>query len=106
MFRHKIGVIGATFALLFFTIASVWPGGPTRVGAEEPKESRLKELLKEKLSILKEVAAELEKAAASGQVSVEQTLQATEAVLRAELDLCESDKERIPILEKLVAAAK
>jgi RNA polymerase sigma factor (sigma-70 family) len=65
-----------------------------------------KELLKQRLAMAKEMAAQFEKGYQMGTVSLTQLLQAKDAVLKAELDLCESDKERVAVLEKMVASAK
>jgi outer membrane protein TolC len=42
----------------------------------------------------------------AGRVSFDRVQQATRALLDAELEQCESDKERIKVLEKIVALAK
>jgi outer membrane protein TolC len=106
MLTHKAGVVGAALALLLLASGGACPGGPAGAAAAEPKDSRLRDLLREKLDVLTEVADQVEKAHKAGQVSREQVLQAKEAVLRAELDLCESDKERVAVLEKMAAAAR
>jgi outer membrane protein TolC len=72
----------------------------------EEKVSRLKELLKEKVAALKEAAALVEKAHQSGAAPLEQVQQANRAVLDAELELCDNDKERIAVLEKIVALTR
>jgi hypothetical protein len=77
------------------------PGG----GGAKP-DPAARALLKERLALVKELADGLELGHQSGSVSSGQLLQAREAVLKAELDLCESDRERVAVLEKLVAAAK
>jgi outer membrane protein TolC len=74
--------------------------------ADEAKDSRLKELLREKVAALKENAALVEKAQGPGGATPEQVLQAHRAVLDAELELCDTDKERIAVLEKTVALTK
>jgi hypothetical protein len=95
----------AGFALLL--LAAVWFFGSTRTeAAEDAKDTKLTKLLKERLAILKEIAAETEKAFKSGAMQAERLIEANEAVLKAELDLCKSDKERIAVLEKLVTTAK
>jgi hypothetical protein len=74
--------------------------------AAETKDSKLKELLKEKVAALKEAAALAEKAHQSGAAPLEQVQQANRAVLDAELELCDTDKERVAVLEKIVALTK
>src|SRR5262249_49453580 len=73
---------------------------------QPPKSSKLRELENERLATLKEIADQMDRAYRSGQASLEQLQQAKQSVLRAQLDLCKSDKERIPVLEELVGIAK
>jgi hypothetical protein len=85
-------------------------GNPSALSAagqrEQPdqKDAKLKELLKERLATLralvKLVAAEYQ----SGKVSFDRAHQATMAMFHAKLELCESDKERIAVLEEAVSA--
>src|SRR5262249_8036979 len=96
MFSAKFWFAGALVLLLA-------AGG---MRAEEAKDSRLKELLKEKVAALKEAAALAEKAHQSGAAPLEQVQQANRAVLDAELELCDTDKERVAVLEKIVALTK
>jgi outer membrane protein TolC len=63
-------------------------------------------LLTERLAVAREVAALMEKGFRIGAASFTQVHEANLAVLRAELDLCERDKDRIAVLEKFVAAMK
>lgn len=98
-----------TFAFLLFLIAGgIWYGSADflRVQAAQPKDSKVKELLKERLATLKEIAVQIERAYKGRAMSIEQLQDANLAVLKAELDLCESDKERIAVLEKIVELAK
>jgi RNA polymerase sigma factor (sigma-70 family) len=68
--------------------------------------ARLKALLQQRLALLKQIAAETEQAARQGSVPLQEVLRAKRAVLQAELDLCESDKERLVVHEKGVVLAK
>jgi hypothetical protein len=61
---------------------------------------------KERLAVLKELAAQTEQGHASGAVPFEQVLEAKLQVRRAELDLCESDKELVKVHEKIVTLLK
>jgi hypothetical protein len=74
--------------------------------AAAPQDSRLKDLLKERLALAKEFAVQTETGYKTGSVPMTQLLLAKEAVFKAELDLCESDKERLAVLEKMVALTK
>ena len=78
-----------------------------RAPAEQPADDKVRSLLKERLATLKEMAAESEKVfEQTGRSSPEDVLQAKTLVLLAELDLCDSDRERVGIHEKIVALAK
>jgi outer membrane protein TolC len=79
---------------------------PSRDGAPKAKGTRLKGLLTERLAVAREAAALADKAYTAGTGSFTQVQEANLAVLNAELDLCERDKDRIPVLEKFVAAMK
>lgn len=109
MFTPRSRIAGMTFAFLLFLIAGgIWYGSADflRVQAAQPKDSKVKELLKERLATLKEIAVQIERAYKGRAMSIEQLQDANLAVLKAELDLCESDKERIAVLEKIVELAK
>jgi outer membrane protein TolC len=75
-------------------------------GAAEGDSDKAKALLKERLATLKLVADRLEAGYKAGTVPVADLMQAAEAVLKAELDLCETAKERVAVLVKLVESAK
>jgi hypothetical protein len=77
--------------------------GSLQVGADEAK---VKELRKERLATLKDVEAQTEQAFQAGRAPFNVVLAAKAATLEAELDLCQTQEERIAILEKLVGVAK
>ncbi len=58
------------------------------------------------MATLKEIAAEWEKTFRHGRCPAEDVWQAKLLVLRAELELCDSDRERVAVHEKIVALAK
>ena len=75
--------------------------------AKEPAPNhKVQALLKERLAILKEMQNRAEKLYQTGQVSKGELLQINLRVLKAELDLCETDKERVAVHEKVVAVLK
>ncbi|MBY0232409.1 MAG: hypothetical protein K2W96_24285 [Gemmataceae bacterium] len=74
--------------------------------AAEEGDERLKALLKERLATVKLLAARMEAAFKAGEVTAERMIEAGEAVLKAELDLCETAKACVAVLEKLVESAK
>jgi hypothetical protein len=70
-------------------------------------ETKVRALLKERAETLKQIVEEIEKAhKAKGALSMDDVLQARLAYYHAELDLCDTDKERIPVLEKMLGLAK
>ncbi|MCI0456146.1 MAG: efflux RND transporter periplasmic adaptor subunit [Gemmataceae bacterium] len=72
----------------------------------EAQDSRLKALLKERLATLRALAEQTTKDYQTGRASFDRVHQAMRALLHAELELCDSDKERIAVLERIVAQAK
>jgi outer membrane protein TolC len=72
----------------------------------EPEDTKLKDLLKERLVTVREIASAITTQYETGRVGFEQWYRAKQTALSAELDLCESDKQRIAGLEKSVTLAK
>jgi len=72
-------------------------------GSSETKDAKLKELLKDQLATLHELVKVATAEYRTGRGSLDRVLQATRAVRDAELQRCESDKERIRVLEEIVA---
>ena len=81
------------------------PGGAASAPTEGKTRST-KDLQKERLDILRELAAMTERAYRAGNASFSQFLQAKQAVMNAELELCETEKDCLSLLEKIVALAK
>jgi hypothetical protein len=114
MFIHRFrsAAVLARQSLLLF---AAWGGGlcvfsqPAR-GQDpvrsEVKADTLKQLRAERLAVLRELVkhtTEVYKAAAADYQEVNA---ATQALHQAELEQCESDKDRLTVLEKIVAQAK
>lgn len=74
--------------------------------AQEAEPSKLKTLLAERHSILKEVAAQISRAHKAGGVPITQVHEANQAMYEAELDLCDTIEERVAVLKKMLAAAR
>jgi outer membrane protein TolC len=109
MFTARFSSVGIVFAFLLLLITgSVRSGSANsaRAQAEEPKNAKVKELHKERLAVLSQLVKQTEADYVTGRVSFDRLHQARLAVLNAKLDLSESDKERIAILEEGVAMAK
>ena len=108
------------FARVLIFICGVWclwcshsapaqtadPARPAGDGPPRTKDVNVKELLKERLAVLRELSDLTTKDYETGRGSFDRVHQAARAVLDAELELCESGKERLAILEKIVAQAK
>jgi hypothetical protein len=78
--------------------------------AEEPKpageNTKIKELQKERVAILKDVARLAMEGLRVGQGTPEELRVAQRMLMDAELDLCGSDKERVEVLEKHLTQAQ
>jgi hypothetical protein len=78
--------------------------------ADEPKppadEAKIKDLQKERLALLREMARLVGERFRNGQGTWEELREADRVLLNAELDDCGTDKERMDVLEKLLALAK
>jgi hypothetical protein len=67
---------------------------------------KVQALLKERLAILKDMQHRTAKRHQAGQASKGELLEINLRVLKAELDLCPTDRERIAVHEKIVAVLK
>ncbi len=106
MFPSKTRLLGLVLGVLLVGGAIVlWSAFP-RTHAADAKDSKVKALLTEKLGVLQEVASRTTKAYQVGSASFAEVLEANQAVRGAELDLCDTDKERIAVLEKKLEEAK
>ena len=100
------------FACVLIFICGVWcpwssHSTPAQAAdAARPKDVSIKELLKERLAVLRELSDQTAKEYETGRVSFDRVHQARRAVMDAELELCESGKERLAILEKIAAQAR
>jgi hypothetical protein len=83
-------------------------GGAAPKGPQEPAsgESRVKALQKERLAIFREAAEQAKSLYRAKAASSLDVAAADRNVLQAALELCESDRERVVVLEKLVALEK
>jgi two-component sensor histidine kinase len=79
------------------------------VAAQEPAKpgaNRINDLLKERLATLREIARLQSARFKNGQAAVEEVQEAIRRLLEAELELCDSLRDRIAVLEKYVDQAK
>ncbi|MBI3864954.1 MAG: TolC family protein [Planctomycetia bacterium] len=100
------GVVCVGLAL--FASADAAEPAPSSADAAPSKrtDGKLKELLNERLATVREMASQATKEYQAGQAPFSRVHQATMAVLNAELEMCESDKERMAVLEKTVGLTK
>lgn len=76
------------------------------IGQAAGKNEKVHSLLKERLAILKELLATTKTAYETGKASLGEVTQVNAQLLAAELELCESDQERIAVHERAVDLAK
>lgn len=106
MFNSKFTVKAIILGLALLA-AGAWhaASATSSAAAQEAKDSPLKALLKERLAVLKEIESLIAKEYQSGVLPYGILLKARRDLLNAELDLCESNAEKIAVLEKTVALA-
>jgi hypothetical protein len=69
------------------------------------KESKIKSLQRQRLTVLTEAASEIKSTYLAGRTSVDRLQAALRDQYEAELDLCETDKDRLKVLEELLKLA-
>ena len=109
MVTRQTGGTGIAVALLALVVgAGVWYScsDSRRARAEQPKDTKLKELLKERHATLKDLARQMAKAYQGGGVPIDRLHETERAVLVAEFDLCDTERDRAAVLEKIVALSE
>ena len=101
-------ILSVTVVIIAAMIIGHWS---TQTGAlaapgKGAKDARLNSLLQERLTALREAATFTTKAYETGVESFANVMAANQAVHAAELDLCSTDKERIAVLERMVAEVR
>ena len=92
-----------------FVVAATALAAGLLLAADNPKEDagkKLKELHKERIATLKQIADLYSAQIATGFVTHEEILQARLRVLKAELDATETDRERVSVHENIVELMK
>jgi hypothetical protein len=106
--KSNLAVFGLILPSVF--LAGVFVNSLTAINCkaeEPPKDSQLKELRKQRLAILKEVASQSKEALRiDPSVSPSEVSVANRAVFQAELELCDTDKQRVAVLEGWLISAK
>ena len=113
MLNHRIKfaatVAGQSVILLVFWGSDYvfsQPGRGQEPVKPEAKEDTLKQLCAERLAVLREIVKQTTEAYNSVTADYQELSAATQAMLQAELERSESDKERVAVLERIVAQAK
>jgi outer membrane protein TolC len=89
-----------------FAHVELQPAAAVQPGPADKKDGRLKELLNERLTVLTQLVKASQSGYVTGKVPFERLLEAQRALLHAKLEMCESDKERIALLNDMVALTK
>src|ERR1043165_8647547 len=112
MFAPTTRFAGLT-AIMLFGLLAVFTGHSSisclRGEAQEPAKSdgkgpKLQDLLKERLAVAEECAKEVTQRYKNGQGTIGEPIDASRMAHEAALELCESNKDRIAVLEKFLAA--
>jgi outer membrane protein TolC len=105
MFLRPVRVV---LLLLLVVLVGVlcWRLGSRRADRENRDGPRVRELLKERLAAATEIYNSSLERMKVGVASPGEVHEARRAMLRAQLDLCESDKERVAVMEQCVEGAK
>ena len=77
-----------------------------RMDAADSPESKLDQLLEEKVHLLEDVAAQVEALHKNARVGFEEVYDARQELERARLDLCKTDPARLEVLERMLVQAK
>jgi hypothetical protein len=109
MLPHKVRFASLTAVAAIAWIFS-WSGHAPTVGQEPAKAqeqgAKIKQLQKDWLAAVRDMAKQDAVRAKNGQASPEEILASTRMLAEAELDICESDKERVVVLEKILVSAR
>ena len=103
-FRFTV-VVSAIVLLIIAGNVGKWTAA-SRAQAAGENDSKLKVLLKEKLAIAQEAATLTTTAYQSGGTSFSEVVEANQVVGKAQLDLCDTNAERVAVLERMLAQAR
>lgn len=102
---HRTNILPLALIALSAAAIGYWTA-QAGVLAAPAKDIKLNNLLQERLTTLKDAAATTSKAFETGIESLADVIAANQAVRRAELEMCSTDKDRVALLEKMVTEAK
>lgn len=77
-----------------------------RAAAQVSQSSKVRNLQEQRLATLRDLVTITREHYNNGEVSSDELLSATRQEMEAELDLCASNKERIAVLERVLAGAR
>ena len=106
---RKVGVAAfglALSALLMSGGIAPWTGPSPHAAAAEQNGDKVRLLLQERLAVLKTITDETAEGFRHGTATFGQLAEASRAARSAELDLCDTDQDRVTVLERLLAEAK
>jgi multidrug efflux pump subunit AcrA (membrane-fusion protein) len=88
------------------SVASTAKAEEARPTQRNAIDTKVQELLNERLATVKELAKATQAAYLQGKATIAEVTQANTLLVKAELELCKSDKERVAVHEKAVTLAK
>jgi hypothetical protein len=109
--RIRLVTLGlAAPALLALGVVVTSSGTAPRAAAAEgegtKKDAKVDALREERLAVLKDLAVTTRALFQRHRASLSELVEVSRAARRAELDQCDTDKERVAVLEKALAAAQ
>ncbi len=108
MLATRARIVGLSGLLVLLASGSIGIGRAVtpKVAAADATDARIKALLEERRATLQAIASVTARECENGLASPSQLREADKAVLRAELDLCDTDKERVAVVEKILRLAQ
>lgn len=100
-----VAALGVSVFLLAVGSVGTWTV-TSRTHAADAIDSKLKGLLKEKLAVAQQVATLANKTYQVGSGSFSEVVEANQAVGKAQLDLCDTNAERVVVLERMLTQAR
>lgn len=97
---------GFSLPVVGLLVASLWLLHSARLDAQTSQSSRVRDLQEQRLATLRSLVEITTDHYKNGQASSDELWSATRARDEAELELCLSSAERLPVLERIVQQAK
>jgi len=106
MVSRSVTFVVLGLAMFTSGTALTWSGSTPSQAADQKKDPQLKALLQERHAILQNLADVVNAEFRNARASQSQVMEASRVARQAELDLCETDQERVAVLEKMLAEAR